>query len=300
MIITWQSAASATYRVESAPGPYQSNEALMTWTNEVTGLASGGTSTSWTDAAVTTEKYYRVYTEVAGGDLVADDTVGQMTILVKTGRNQVSSPFEPYPVGGGTPGASTLDKIVGNQLTGHSFNKNLSDNIEVWLNATAQYKRAWFDNSPLPGTWLDWDTGGAPAFGMDADKGYWFNIIAGHAQKNVIFCGRVSKTARAVPIGVGRNLVGSCYPVGRTLANSGLVASGFTGHGFNKNLSDNVEFWKNPGAAFERFWFDNSPLPGSWQPWTAGDPMRNIVAGDAIWVNVLTSHAPFIWTYPTP
>jgi len=73
-----------------------------------------------------------------------------MTLLIKQGRNMVSSPFEPYPVGGGAPGASTLDKIVGNQLTGHAFNKNLSDNIEVWLNASAQYKRAWFDNSLCP------------------------------------------------------------------------------------------------------------------------------------------------------
>jgi len=218
---------------------------------------------------------------------------------VKVGRNQVSSPFEPYPVGGGTPGASTLDKIVGNQLTGHSFNQALSDTIEVWNNGTASYSRAWFDSSPLPGTWTNWG-GGAPVFGMNADKGYWFNILAGHAQKNVIFCGRVSKTARAVPIAVGRNLVGSCYPVGRTLANSGLVASGFTGHGFNKALSDNVEFWKNSTAVFERFWFDNSPLPGSWQPWNVGDPIRNIVAGDSIWVNVLAGHAAFTWNYPTP
>ena len=187
MKITWQSAVGATYRVESSVSPYDPayNEAAMVWVNEVTGLASGGTTTSWTDIAAVTEKYYRVYTEDAGGDLVADDTVGQITLLIKQGRNMVSSPFEPYPVGGGAPGASTLDKIVGNQLTGHAFNKNLSDNIEVWLNASAQYKRAWFDNSPLPGTWVDWDVVAPPAFGMDADKGYWFNITGTHAAKNV-------------------------------------------------------------------------------------------------------------------
>jgi hypothetical protein len=272
----------------------------MTWTNEVTGLASGGTTTSWTDTAVAAEKYYRVYTEVPAGDLKADDTVGQMTISIKQGRNMVSSPFEPYPVGGGTPGASTLDKIVGNQLTGHAFNKAQSDTIEIWLNASAQYKRAWFDNSPLPGTWVDWDVVAPPAFGMDADKGYWFNIIGAHPAKNVIFCGRVSKANRSIPIAKNRNLVGSCFPVSCTLAKSGLVASGFTGHAFNKAQSDNVEFWKNPGAVYERFWFDNSPLPGSWQPWNVGDPMRDIKAGDGIWVNLLPSRLGFTWSYPVP
>jgi len=62
--ITWQSQAGMTYRVESSVSPYDPtyNEALMTWTNEVTGLASGGTATSWTDiAAVNREVLSRLY-----------------------------------------------------------------------------------------------------------------------------------------------------------------------------------------------------------------------------------------------
>ena len=195
-------------------------------------------------------------------------------------------------------GNATLNRIVGNQLTGHSLNKALSDNIEVWDNALGAYKRAWYKTGTT-NSWLDWDTGGTPAFGMDADKGYWFNIISGHPAKNVMLCGRVSRTDRSIPIAVGRNLVGSCFPVSCTLAKSGLVASGFTGHNLNKALSDNVEFWNNTTASYQRFWYKTGTT-NAWQPWNVGEPMRDIVAGDAIWVNVISGHSPFTWTYPVP
>jgi hypothetical protein len=264
----------------------------MTWVNEVTGLPSGGGSTNWTDIAATTEKYYRVYAEFTGGDVKADDTVGQMTVLVKVNRNQVSSMFEPYPVGGGTPGASTLDKIIGNQLTGNTV-KTLSDRIEIWSNALGAYKSAYY----RPGTgWQDYNVGGAPAFGLDADKGYWFIILPIHTQKNVMFCGRVSKTNRSVPIGLSRNLVGSCFPVSCTLAKTGLVASGFKGSTVS-TLSDSVEFWNNVPGAYQRFWFRTSD--STWQPSAS---LRSIAAGDAIWVTVvpIAGHAAFTWNYPVP
>ena len=209
-----------------------------------------------------------------------------------------ASPFEPYPVGGGTPGASTLNKIVGNQLTGHSLNRALSDNIEMWDNSLGAYKRAWYRTGTV-NSWLDWDTSGTPAFGMDADKGYWFNVISGHPAKNVMLFGHISKTDRSVPIAVGRNLVGSCFPVGCTLAKSGLVASGFTGHSLNRALSDNVEFWNNTTGAYQRFWYRTGTV-NAWQPWNTGEPMRDIAAGDALWVNVISGHSPFTWTYPVP
>ena len=136
---------------------------------------------------------------------------------------------------------------------------------------------------------------------MDADKGYWFNILPGHVAKNVMLFGRVSKTDRSVPIPQGRNLVGSCFPVSCTLAKSGLVASGFTGASLNKFNSDTVEFWKNAGtaSAYQRFWYKTGTT-NAWQPWNVGEPMRDIAAGNSIWVNVLPGHLGFTWTYPVP
>jgi len=83
------------------------------------------------------------------------------------------------------------------------------------------------------------------------------------------------------------------------LAKSGLVASGFIGHAFNKNLSDNVEFWKNPGAVYERFWFDIR-LSGLMAAMERRRPDENIAVGDGIWINLLPTRPGFTWSYPVP
>jgi hypothetical protein len=218
-----------------------------------------------------------------------------MWVDVFNGRNMVSSPFEPYPVGGGTPGLSTLDKIVGEQLTGHGAVRSLSDTIEAWDTVNQKYVRAWLQTGS---GWKDWDvTTNPPGFGLDADVGYWFNRVLGHADTTVMFCGRVSPTDRSIPIGIKRNLVGSCFPIGSTLDDSGLEASGFIGHGAVRSLSDTVGFWDNATASYQRFWLKTGV---GFQPWDIGDPMRDIAPGDSIWVNLPLRTVGFGWTYPKP
>ena len=132
---------------------------------------------------------------------------------MKNGRNMASSPFEPYPQGGGTPGQSTLDKILGSQLTGHVAVRSLSDTIEAWDSTNQQYVRAWYQTGV---GWKDWDViANPPQFGLDADAGYWFNRVLSHPDTVVKLCGRVSPVGREIEIGTKRNLVGSSFPAGR-------------------------------------------------------------------------------------
>jgi hypothetical protein len=286
-----------TYTIESSTDPYDYVETNMTWVTEVTGLAPG----TWEDTGAPTsgEKYYRIVGETSAD---VSDTVGLMWVDVFNGRNMVSSPFEPYPVGGGTPGLSTLDKIVGEQLTGHGAVRSLSDTIEAWDGVNQKYVRAWLQ---IGSGWKDWDvTTNPPQFGLDADVGYWFNRVLGHVDTTVMFCGRVSTedegmlyAGRVIPIGIKRNLVGSCFPVGRTLDASGLEASGFIGHGAVRSLSDTVEFWDNATASYERFWLKTGV---GFQPWDIGDPMRDLAPGDSIWVNLPLRTVGFTWFYPNP
>jgi len=208
----------------------------------------------------------------------------------------ISCPLEPYPAEGGSPGISTLDKIIGNQLTGHPYNRALSDKIEILDNADGLIRRAWFQTGTI-NKWKDWDTGGSPTFGIIIGRSYYFDIMPTNTLKNIFFCGRVIKTSRAIGIKIGRNYVGWSYPISCTLAKSGLVECGFTGHPFNRALSDNVEFWNNLTNSYERFWFDSNPYPGKWEPWNVGDPMRDISIGESFWVNVISTHSPFTWIY---
>jgi hypothetical protein len=136
-----------------------------------------------------------------------------------------------------------------------------------------------------------------PQFGLDADVGYWFNRVLSHPNTLVMLCGRVSPVDRDVPIGTRRNLVGSCFPVGRTLDDSGLEFSGFIGHVAVRSLSDTVEFWDNANASYERFWLRTGV---GFRPWDAGDPIRHIAPGDSIWINLPLRPVGFIWMYPKP
>jgi hypothetical protein len=223
------------------------------------------------------------------------ETVGMMVVDVLNGRNLVSSPFEPYPEGGGILGQSTLDKVVGGQLTGHSAVRSLSDTIETWDAINQRYVRAWYNTSS---GWRDWDVPtNPPQFGHDGDAGYWFNRVLDHPDTTVKLFGKVSAADRAVPVATKRNLVGSCFPVSRSLAESGLVESGFTGHAAVRSLSDTVEFWNSTSSSYERFWYKTGI---GWQPWDVGDPMRDIEPGDAIWVNLPLRTVGFTWTYPVP
>ena len=292
--ITWLGNAAYLYRVESSTDPYDYNESLMTWVTVANNIP-GAAVMNWVDTtpptAAGTEEYYRIYAKGPCAETRALDTVGAMVIVCRVGRNLVSSMFEPYPPGGGFPGSSTLDKIVGNQFTG-GFINFFSDTIEAWDNGLGIYYRCWYDLT----NWLDW-AGGPPLFGWKADVGYWITILTFNQSKRFVQCGRVSKVNRGIAVASGRNLLGTCFPVSRTIDRMGLISSGFSGSPI-QFFSDNVELWNTGTANYDRAWYDTGvPL---WKDWTGAPWGRVIVPGDGFWVNVLVFNPPFNWTYPLP
>ena len=293
--ITWESQQGMTYRVEASTDQYDYSGGGMTWATAGDDIPTGGAATTWEDTStpVSGWKFYRVYTKDAGGDLVADDTVGAFVMGIVVGRNLVSCPFEPYPEGGGIPGSSSLDKIIGDQLTGSAFSQFFSDTVEVWDKSSANYKRAWNDTAK----WVDWDTASdSPQFGWDADVGYWITILSFNPAADLTQFGRVSMTDRVMGIARGRNLVGSCFPVDVALADSGLIESGFTGSTISF-FSDTIEFWNQGTNNYDRCWYDTGA--GSWKEWNNG-VLCDIQPGDGLWITVLSFNSAFTWTYPTP
>ena len=280
-----------TYKVQSSTSDYDYDETNMTWADEVTGLAPG----TWTDAAAPTgsgaKKFYRVVGETTGA---VSDTVGMIVVDIYNGKNLVSTPFEPYPEGGGTAGVSTLDKIVGDQLTGHPALPFQSDNIEIWNTTAQDWERAWFR---IGSGWEDWYVAFGAPFAFEADTGYWFNRVLGYADTTIVLFGKVATEARTITIEPKRNLVGSCYPVSVALDDTGLVDSGFIGHPFLPFQSDNVEFWNNSALDWQRFWHQTGV---GFQPWNTGEPMKDIDPGDGLYVNLPLRTVGFTWTYPVP
>ena len=233
---------------------------------------------------------------VIGTHHASDDTLGMMVSSLVVGRNMVSSPFEPYPAGGGTPGSSTLDKIVGTQLTGHPVSQWASDKIEAWDADLQTYLGAWLRAGQ---GWTAWDTmDSSPAFGIDSDAGYWIKI--NNVAKDVKLFGRVADENRSIEIQMNRNMVGSCFPVSCPLTQSNFVGSGFNGHAVSQWASDKLEFWNSAGQTYVGVWYRSG------QGWRAWDSMDNPPAApyDAIdpcegwWIKV--NNTPFMWDYPKP
>ena len=296
--ITWTSSSSYTYSVEVSTSPYDYDEEIMTWVYQESGIPGGVTATTWEDTLTPTIpglKFYRIYAE-GPTDQKADDTVGMMVISLVSGRNMVSSPFEPYPEGGGTPGESTLDKIVGDQLTGHPVSQWASDQIHAWDADAQTYILAWLRAGQ---GWRAWDSmDNPPTFGLDADKGYWF--IINNTPTNVAFFGRVSKTDREMEMKMNRNMAGTCFPVNCPLISSNLVESGFTGHDVSQWASDKLEFWDAAVQTYVGVWYR---LGQGWRAWDSMDdppapPYDTIDPGEGWWVTV--NNTPFTWTYPVP
>jgi hypothetical protein len=226
-------------------------------------------------------------TPLAFGE-VYSNIVGLYKIDCGVGKNLVSMPFLPFN--------STLDNVIGNQLTGHTFNKNLSDTIERWDPVAKVYQRAWYNTTQAK--WLDWNTGGAP-FNFNPDESYWITVLGSHTAKTVTLLGEVSETNRTIAIGAGRNMVSPSFPKEIALADSGLIASGFTGHSFNKNLSDRLEWWDRATASYFAVWYKTAD--STFRNWGDGAvATRKINPGEGLWVVVASGHSAFSWVVPKP
>ena len=290
--ISWSCPLQHSYAVYYSDGPFGGS---MTWTLAQDAIPGGffGTTTWVDDGGMTgsaphqvVERYYKVKVYGDGGEAFAKDIVGLYWKSVGIDRNLVSIPFIPFD--------TSLDSVIGDQLTGDAGNKYFSDAIEQWDPTASNYQRAWYDTS----SWVDWDTGGAPEFDWEADVGYWINIMQFNDPKDVCFVGKVSDTGRTLEIAMDRNLCGTAYPVEVSLEDSELVESGFTGHS-NKFWSDTNERWNRVTENYDRVYYDPTGA-GEWKNWDRTAATKSFVPCEGFWVNVMLFNTPFTWIYPKP
>ena len=218
---------------------------------------------------------------------VYSNIVGLYKVDCGIGRNLVSMPFVPFN--------SSLDNVIGNQLTGAASNKNLSDNIEKWDPVAKTYLRAWYNTTQQK--WLDWNTGGTP-FAFNPDESFWITIQSFHTAKTIVFLGEVSETNRSIAVGAGRNMIAPSFPKGMALADSGLLASGFTGAATNRNLSDRIEWWDRATSKYYMVWYKISD--STWRDWDGNIVTKQILPGEGMWIIVNVGHSPFTWVVPKP
>ena len=265
----------------------------MTWMTAKSRLIGDGGRISYTDDGSLTgshpasvdKRFYKIVMSDTGRE--STNVAGMYKVHVGVGRNCISTPLVPFD--------GTLDAFIGSQLTGHPVVKTLSDTISRWNATTGEYDSAYFNEAT--GTWKDWATGRDPAFAFNASEGFLVNVSSAHSAKDLMFVGEVSGYARVTPLKTGANLVATAYPVEVSLADSGLLSSGFTG-GADRTESDLIQWWNNTTSNYDTIFYDT--LTSQWRNWDGTPATRTFKPGQGVWITITDSHGEFDWVYPRP
>jgi Squalene-hopene cyclase C-terminal domain/Thrombospondin type 3 repeat/Prenyltransferase and squalene oxidase repeat len=282
--ITWESEAEGVYEIASK----DDFTGAFTVVDTVT---ASDTSASWTDDGSLTgshptladQRYYKVIED----GIDCENVVGMFRITAQEGMNLISLPLIPF--------STALEDVIGSQVTG-ADNEGDADRLWVW-NGT-NYQFAWLVEGVGPPFDGQWYTGNSPtSITLDADQGAWLQIR--NDQVDIYLLGEVSSTNREIPIGVGMNLVGSCYPVSVSLTDSNLWESGLTGA---DNEGDADRIWTWTDSHYEFFWLVDGvgePFDGQW--FKGNDPVdKELEPGKGYWLQVKDGHPAFIWNYVKP
>lgn len=187
--------------------------------------------------------------------------VGEFSIPLSPGWNLLAWPM--------LPNTGTLDSVLGGQLHG-STGPDTADRVLVWNPISQTYSSAWFCGGPIceswgepwANHWLANDYSLSPLT-LQPDTGFWIQNRSG-VTETVVLVGRVAEVERSVSIGTNWQMLGSAFPVSKTLDNSNLPAIGSTG----PDTADRVLMWDAPTQRYRSAWFCGGPVCESWgEPW---------------------------------
>lgn len=224
---------------------------------------------------------------------VTSNIVGFHRVALSEGRNFVALPV--------IPATNTLAGIVGTNLP-VNVTESSGSVVDIW-NQTSQTltNRSWLSSiASFPGWRATRTFADNNALLLDVNKGFIITIRAGQGRQNLLLVGCVSTNAQTQIVqNNGYTLAGSAYPVPVSLADSGLVASGFVG-GDSPITSDTLQFFNPATQLFDQIvWYDSSG--GVWRNADGSVATRQLTVGEAFVIHrgnwVVGS---FTWTNPIP
>jgi hypothetical protein len=244
-------------------------------------------------------RYYRV--AIPGTDSYARYIVGKYDVPITEGLNQLSLPLIPYD--------NSVLSVMGSQVEGANNSYNAD---RIWIYnplVQARYDIAWLVAGVGPPYDGQWYTGNnQTTLTIGTDEGFILQVRTGHSTADVTFVGKVSESDRYVPLKVGMNFVGTCFPVEVPLGDrassgdSNLWESGARGA---NNSFDADRLWKyNPlvQARYDFAWLVDGvgePYDGAWYTGNAPTTMK-LVPGRGYWIQIRPSHPEFTWHYLRP
>jgi hypothetical protein len=246
------------------------------------------------------KNYFYLVRSISTGNTSADSNVtGLINIPITPGWNLLNLPLLTTDV--------RLDQIVGVQLSG-THDPQTADRVWVWDGDSQTYTSAWFCGGlvceswgePYANHWLDNSYNPSPII-LDPDQAFWIQNKSGVPETLVLF-GDVAETDRTVLIGQGWQMLGSAFPIEKTLDETNIPANGTE----DPLTADRIWVWDAETQAYQSAWYCGGPICESWGPeyyqhWLANDyTPTNIVleAGHGFWYQ--NKGGLFVWNNITP
>lgn len=230
----------------------------------------------------------------ACGDAVYGSAIGVVKVALREGNNYVGSPFDPY-----TASDPTLSGTLGTNQLPAAATEALATTATLWNEDTQALTNQYW----LSSTADAWQRGGGtePANDtvLDREKGVVITIASGQGSQTLYLAGRVpTQEMQQVVISNGYTLAASPFPVPVSLADSGLISSGFTG-GTTLVLSDNLLFFTQDTGHFDtKVWYDSGTA--TWRNSDTTEATRMLQPGESFLIRRRGRAANITWTCALP
>lgn len=296
--VTWRSTQDSTtvprlYDVYRAQGPFTNG---ATWTRISQNVASAGLTTAISEdisAATITQRFYRVTVAGRTNDAATAEIVGVHKHRLVEGNNYISLST--------LPGANTLLSVLGTNQLAQGSTESTATTVDIWDQTNQN-----FSNSNR--YWLDTGTNGwkqsnttTPSNGvlLDPNKGLIVTVRSGAGNQTLRTVGFVPTNNQVqVVFSNGYSVASSTFPTPVTLANSGLIASGFVG-GTSKVSSDVLYFFNPSSQQFDdQIWYRTSDT--TWYDSSGNAATRVIQPGEGFLIRRRARTTNMSWTNTVP
>ena len=306
----WRSQQDGTtvtrlYDVYRMQGPFTNG---ATWTRISQNVAAAGATTALNEdvsAGTITQRFYRITVAGHTNDAATAEIVGVHKLTLLEGRNYISMSM--------LPGTNTLLGVLGTNQLPQGASESVATVVDLWNQSGQTFgntTRYWLDTG-VNGWKRSNDQNPSNGVLLDPNKGLIVTIRAGQGNQTLRTVGFVPTNSEIQVVQGGANqtnytVASSTFPAPVGLANSGLIASGFTGTSDSLSPHSDWLLFFNPATQLfdTKIWYDANG--GVWrnvsdasvatkqlQPGESFLLLRRNRASNLSWTNAVSYTVPF-------
>jgi hypothetical protein len=233
--------------------------------------------------------------DVSGGT-VPTPVIGLQKVVLEDGNNYIGTPFDSV-----TSSNVTLSTVLDSDQAPAAGTEVAATAVAIWdQDGQALTNRYWLSNTGGSNVWRL--AGGAEACDetvIDRNKGLVVTLPTGEGPHMIVLTGLVSTQGmQQVVVSNGYTLASSPFPAPISLADSGLISSGFMG-GTTIISSDNLLFFNTASGHFDvKLWYDSGS--STWRNADTTLATQALQPGESFLIRRRARSSNMIWSCACP